>query len=268
MALEAVQHVKRMRGGAQSHLMLCSDGYLWIVKFQNNPQHTRVLANEMMATRLAAEIRLTVPQTAVVEVPHALIAGTPELEISLGATTVKCTSGLNCGIRHMGGLMPGQVVDFLPEEQLREIRNLEEFAGILALDKWTGNSDGRQAVFVRSAREKRYTASFIDQGFCFNAGAWKFQDLPLRGSYPREVVYERVRGWESFEPWLTRIETLDEAAIFRCAMEVPPEWYGDKFEELDSLLRSLVERRREIRRLIDEFRRTDRNPFPNWIGKI
>jgi hypothetical protein len=47
-----VQHVRRMRGGSQSHLMRASDGHFYVVKFQNNPQHLRVLANEMFATRL------------------------------------------------------------------------------------------------------------------------------------------------------------------------------------------------------------------------
>ena len=49
----AVQHVRRMRGGAQGHLMRCSDGNFYVVKFRNNPQHLRVLANELLATRLA-----------------------------------------------------------------------------------------------------------------------------------------------------------------------------------------------------------------------
>lgn len=52
LAVLATQEIRRMRGGAQSHLMLASDGKLYVVKFQNNPQHIRVLANEMLATRL------------------------------------------------------------------------------------------------------------------------------------------------------------------------------------------------------------------------
>ena len=50
----AVEHIRRMRGGAQSHLMRCDDGGYYIVKFQNNPQHIRVLANEMLGTKIAA----------------------------------------------------------------------------------------------------------------------------------------------------------------------------------------------------------------------
>ena len=54
LAVLAVQHIRRMRGGAQGQLMLGSDGHAYVVKFQNNPQHMRVLANEFLATRLAA----------------------------------------------------------------------------------------------------------------------------------------------------------------------------------------------------------------------
>src|SRR5258707_5597982 len=54
----AIQHLRRMRGGAQSHLMRCSDGNFYIVKFQNNPQHVRVLANEMLASLLARSVGL------------------------------------------------------------------------------------------------------------------------------------------------------------------------------------------------------------------
>jgi hypothetical protein len=103
--------------------------------------------------------------------------------------------------------MPGQVVDYLPEEQMAEVRNLGEFAGILALDKWTGNANGRQAVFARKQRERRYRAVFIDYGYCFHAGEWRFEDAPLRGVYYRNDVYREIAGWEAFEPWLTRLET-------------------------------------------------------------
>jgi hypothetical protein len=68
LAVLAVQAIRRMRGGAQSQLMLGADGALWVVKFQNNPQHRRVLANELIATRLAAAVGLTVPVCDVVEV--------------------------------------------------------------------------------------------------------------------------------------------------------------------------------------------------------
>ena len=261
-----MQQIRKMRGGAQGQLMLGADGRVYVVKFQNNPQHTRVLANEFLASRLAAAVGLTAAETELVEVSNWLVENTPELEMDLGKTRVRCQAGLQFGSLFVGGLMPGQVVDYLPEEQMIEVRNLGEFAGILALDKWTGNANGRQAVFQRKQRERRYRAVFIDFGYCFHAGEWKFEDAPLRGVYYRNDVYREIRGWESFEPWLTRLETLPAETVWAAASEVPPEWYGGDLIEMEALVEKLLARRGRIRELITEFGKTGREPFPKWVG--
>jgi hypothetical protein len=244
--------------------MLGADGHVYVVKFQNNPQHMRVLANEFLASRIAAAAGLTAPEVVLVEVSSWLVENTPELEIDLGRTRVKCQAGLQFGSRFVGGLMPGQVVDFLPEEQLAEVKNLDEFAGILALDKWTGNANGRQAVFTRKQRERRYRAVFIDYGYCFHAGEWRFEDAPLRGVYYRNDVYREITGWESFEPWLTRLETMEADTVWNAASEVPPEWYGGDLSEMETLVEKLLLRRSRIRELIEGFGKSDRRPFPKW----
>lgn len=253
-----------MRGGAQSHLMLASDGKLYVVKFQNNPQHPRVLANELLATRLGAAIGLSVPHSDVVEVTDWLIRNTPELLVELKGGNQRCQAGLQFGSQLVGGLMPGQVVDYLPEQQLLEARNVAEFAGILALDKWTCNVNGRQAVYQKTRRERRYRATFIDQGYCFHAGEWKFVDAPLRGVFAQNSVYRSVVGWESFEPWLTRIETLDSGVVWEIAGIIPPEWYGGDLSVLELLIEQLLARRSRVRELIVQFRDSSRGPFPNW----
>jgi len=268
LAVIAVQQIRRMRGGAQSHLMLGADDNLYVVKFQNNPQHLRVLANELLATRLAEAAGLTVPACEVIEVSGWLINNTAELEIELARGREKCRPGLQFGSRFVGGLMPGHVMDYLPEEMLLEVRNLREFAGMLALDKWTCNTNGRQAVFSKKPREKRYTATFIDQGYCFNAGEWKFADAPLRGVFGRNAVYGEVMGWESFEPWLGRIEAMPAEKIWSIAETVPPEWYGGDISELERLVERLIARRSLVRELIGEFRDNSRMPFPKWVGRV
>ena len=246
--------------------MLGADGQPYVVKFQNNPQHRRVLANEYLASRLAKAAGLTAPEPELVDVSTWLVENTRELEIDLGRTRVRCDAGLQFGSRFVGGLMPGQVVDYLPEEQLTQVRNLDEFAGILAFDKWTGNANGRQAVFTRRQRERRYQAVFIDFGYCFHAGEWRFEDSPLRGVYYRNDVYREITGWDSFEPWLTRLETMPEATVWEAANEVPPEWYGGDLSEMEALVEKLLARRSRIRELIEMFGKSDRNPFPKWVG--
>jgi hypothetical protein len=264
MAVLAIQQIRKMRGGAQSHLMLGEDGNAWVVKFQNNPQHLRVLPNELLATRLAAAVGLTVPECDVIEVTPWLIERTRELEMECGRHREPCRPGLQFGSRLVGGLMPGHVADYLPEDQLAEVRNLDEFAGILALDKWTCNANGRQALFHRKARERRWSAAFIDQGFCFNAGEWRFIDAPLRGVCARNLVYRGVTGWQSFEPWLGRIEALAPERVWAIAETLPPEWYDGAADVLERLLEQLLERRSRVRDLIAAFRDSSRQPFPNW----
>ena len=260
----AVEHVRRMRGGAQSHLMRCDDGGYYVVKFQNNPQHTRVLANEMLATRLAGRLGLPVPRIEVVEVRRELIELTSDLVMQLGMGRTPCRAGKQFGSRYPGDPARLTVYDFLPDEQLRETENLADFAGMLVLDKWTCNTNGRQAVFFLEPGRSRYQAMMIDQGFCFNAGEWNFPDAPLRGLYLRHRVYEGVTGLESFEPWLARVEHLGKETLGAIADEIPPEWYDDEYEKLGVLLGRLLERRTRIRELIVSARDSGRQPFRNW----
>ena len=269
LAVLAVQAIRKMRGGAQSQLMLGADGQLWVVKFQNNPQHLRVLANELIATRLAEAVGLTVPASDVVEVTDWLISNTTGMHIELSHHQIeKYRSGLQFGSKFVGGLIPGQVVDYLPEQQLHELRNREEFAGMMALDKWTGNCNGRQAVFSRRPRERKYRATFIDQGFCFNAGEWTFPDSPLRGVYARNSVYVGVTGWNSFEPWLSSIETMSASSLWEIAELVPPEWYGGDTHVIERLTEQMLARRGRVKELIMSFRDSSREPFPMWEKKV
>ena len=88
------------------------------------------------------------------------------------------------------------VFDYLPESMIDNVQNVADFGRVLVLDRWACNCDGRQAVFSRKGkRSPGYFATFIDQGYCFNAGEWSFPDSPLRGVYARDCVYKNFSGW-------------------------------------------------------------------------
>jgi hypothetical protein len=262
--ISAIRHLRPLRGGAQAHLLRASDGACYVTKFQNNPQHIRVLANEMFATNLGLALGLPMPRVEVIEVSDSLIEQTEDLRISLGGAKIPCRSGKQLGSLYVGCESPAMTLDYLPRELLQGVRNLSDFARVLVLDKWTCNSDGRQAIFWKARRRQRYVATFIDQGYCFNAGEWTFPDSPLRGAYANNCVYEGVVGWEAFEPALSRAEEMDVHTIRRCAADIPEEWYEGDRDGLDRLVQALHQRRGAIRKLISEFRRSSRNPFPNW----
>lgn len=263
----AVEFIRRMRGGSQPFLMGCDDGHTYVVKFKNNPQHVRILANEMLASRLAMLIGLPVPGRAVVEVSPNLISGSPLLKFETANREEKCAAGVHFGSRFPGAPSQTLVVDFLPDRLLRRVTNLESiFLGAYVLDKWTCNCDGRQVIFYRTIEQSgsRYSATLIDHGFCFNDGEWNFPDSPIRSIYPRRLVYESVLGLKSFEPYLSRVENIETSDLEECLREVPPEWCGDDPQQLSRLAERLYDRRRRIRQLIIDAKQSSLRPFPNW----
>src|SRR5260221_8329560 len=56
----AVEYIRIVSGGTQPHLMRCSDDKYYVIKFQKNPQGSRVLANDLIGTRLAERMGLPV----------------------------------------------------------------------------------------------------------------------------------------------------------------------------------------------------------------
>ncbi|MFZ1136351.1 MAG: phosphatidylinositol kinase, partial [Candidatus Korobacteraceae bacterium] len=59
-----------------------------------------------------------------------------------------------------------------------------------------------------------------------------------------------------------------ESSVWPLAEEIPPEWYGSEAGELEKLLCKLLERRARVRELTESFRKSSRNPFPNWRGVV
>jgi hypothetical protein len=245
---------------------------------------------------------LCVPQVEIVEVRRDLVAATADLVIQLGLGRAPCADGKQFGSQFPGHPARVAVHDFLPDEQLAAVKNLSDFLGVLVFDKWTCNTNGRQAIFFRdpggmadatppaagdfAAPASRpadsapggytaggytaggYTAMMIDFGFCFNAGEWDFPDAPLRGLYARQLVYQGVSGMEDFEPWLARLETrITERVLGEEAAQIPPEWYAGDCGELERLLERLYRRRERVRELLYAARNSGREPFPNWRAK-
>ncbi|MGC2741655.1 MAG: HipA family kinase [Candidatus Angelobacter sp.] len=264
--LHAVQHIRRMRGGSQAHLLRASDGACYVTKFQNSPQGVKILANEMFATSLGLWLGLPMPQVEAIEVSDWLIGNTPELRIQVADNEVPCSSGLQFGSRYPCDPAddPLEVFDYLPASLMEKVTQTLSFARVLVLDKWLANADGRQAIFTRKRRGRNFQAIFIDQGYCLNANEWSFPDLPLHGVYARNCVYQDITGWESFEPTLSKAEQADVTDIWRCAERIVPEWYAHDGDALERIVETVCTRRQDIRRLIDAFRQSSRNPFPNW----
>lgn len=192
------------------------------------------------------------------------IRANPQLSIWIPPNRlIPCQAGLHFGCEYVVDPLNGRIIDDLAGT-VPEVRNSQDFVGILVLDKWACNLDQRQVVLWRYCREKKYTASFIDHGWCFGAADWEFRDGRLNGVFSRDEVYSGVTGWNSFEPWLSKLETLSSAAIWSAVENTPPMWYQNDWVSLQQLAEQLIVRRNMVRDLIEEFRFSVRNPFPKW----
>ena len=133
MFITAVAQLSPLRGGSQARIMLADDGKRYVVKFQGNPQCTRVLANDYLACRMARMIGLTVPEPAIVQVGEKTIQE-QQITFTLAGRSVAARPGLQFGSE----VVTGEVWDWPSVSMLGRVRNLKEFAGVLAFDKWTG----------------------------------------------------------------------------------------------------------------------------------
>lgn len=273
MPLEARRHIRGMRGGAQSHLIEAEDGCFYVVKFKNNPQHRRVLINELVAGVFLDYLGISTPPMRIISVSQEFLRQNPEVCFQWGTQRLQAASGWHWGSRYPGHPHEVTVYDFLPDALLRQVSNLREFAGVLAFDKWIGNADGRQAVFFRHpapqserASGMRFFALMIDEGYVLNGPHWDFPDAPLHGLYHRPAVYEPVTGWESFQPWLERIRHFPEEVMDEAYKQVPLEWLEGDEAALEQVLEKLLERRKRVPDLIHAARRARPQWFPNWQG--
>jgi hypothetical protein len=261
-----------MRGGAQAHLIEAGDGHCYVVKFKNNPQHRRILVNEWMATAFLRYLQISTPDPAVIEVDDAFIGSNPEAAIQLGSRRLPPAEGWHYGSRFPGDPSRLSVFDFLPDVLLPKVVNLAEFAGVFVFDKWAGNSDARQSIYYRAKlpaaadEEPRagFVACMIDHGYVFDGPHWSFSDSPLQGLYFRPQVYEHVRGWPDFEPWLERVVSFPEEVIDSALRQLPRQWLDGEESEIEALLERLLARRRHVARLIEETRKSRPDRFPNW----
>lgn len=265
-----------MRGGAQAHLLAAGkDGY-YVTKFVENPQHRRILINERICEHLLRILGVATPESAIVEMSEDFVGAHEELCLSLGAGKERIRPGWALGSKFPGNPHTDAVYDYLPDSLLPQVVNLDHFLGALVFDKWTSNSDSRQAIFFRRpirdwvpesdapANKKGYIACMVDQGFAFDGPHWKFSDSPIQGLYMRPMVYDPIRRLDDLEPWLSRVVEFPEDDVDRAGSSVTPRWWDHDEEEMERLLESLVKRRRRVPDLILETIRSRPAFFPNW----
>src|ERR1700746_2220374 len=115
MPIIARRHIKKMRGGAQAHLIEGDDGCFYVVKFLNNPQHRRILVNELVCSVFLRYLQISCPDTGLIEVTPEFLEANPQLSHQMGSQSIAVSVGCHFGSKFPGDPAELAVYDFLPD---------------------------------------------------------------------------------------------------------------------------------------------------------
>src|ERR1700681_3034654 len=123
--------VRRMSGGTQAHLIGASDRRYYVVKFINNPQHRRILVNELLSSFLLKHLGLPTPPVALVTLDAQFIGDNSEAHIQGRHERLPPPVAQHFGSCYPGSPLRDVVYDVLPDVILLQVANIEAFLGIL-----------------------------------------------------------------------------------------------------------------------------------------
>ena len=132
MPINARRHIKKMRGGAQSHLIEGDDGCFYVVKFLNNPQHRRVLINELVCSVFLRYLQISCPDIALIEITPEFLRENPQATLELGSQSIAASPG-----RHFGSKFPGDFARWAKDCLLGQLWRFTIVAAFARIDYLT-----------------------------------------------------------------------------------------------------------------------------------
>jgi hypothetical protein len=260
--ITAERLVRRMRGGAQAHMVLASDGHHYVTKFVDNPQGRRVLVNEWLGARLLQYLGIACGAPAILEFTPEFLREY-DIHLNFGSYTIVPPGGQHFGSRCPVDTEEVALFDFIPDVLLfGNVVNIDDFTRILPFDAWTGNTDARQCVFVRTRiravapavtahpLQKGFVAIMIDHGCLFNGDKWEFVDYGSCGLYFRTRVYEH--GREVLDEAVDRVASIPQSVVLDAVAEVPATWINSDGDALAHVVRRLVARQSRVCSLVEQ----------------
>jgi hypothetical protein len=252
--------LRMMRGQTQAQLVETEYGHAYVTKFGNNPLGPRVLASEWMGSLLMRQLGLPVPSAALI------IARPAEYDVHNRCCT-EPIARLHFGSSYPGDPSTDAVYDFIPDPLLSSIQHQNAFAGACVFDIWVANTDMRQAVFYRERNSVRsLSVLFIDNSHLFGGPDWTFEETDMTGRYMSASAYRNIQSWNSFCPWLQRIEQMSKTdTVWLIANSIPEEWLcGRDRHSIERIAEELLERSRNLGERIAAHVRSRHELFPNW----
>jgi hypothetical protein len=259
--------LRPMRGGSQAHLVEGDDGSCYLAKFRGNPQGNRTLINECIASRLFQQFGISTPPIQLLHLSRT-VQKSASLHFSIGNKKVPVSSGIHFGSQCPVNPNRAAIYDFLPRKLLANVENLEDFPKAFVLDKLLGNTDKRQAIFVRTPSRSDnpiFRVWLIDHGLVFAGQRWNLEDVPGYGLYMDRAVYDFPGSQIICDKAIEMMRALTADQLHDASQDVPPNWFSnsdkdalarlfDQVQARAARLPIFVQRHLEILRTSPEFK--------------
>jgi hypothetical protein len=254
-------------GCTKPYYITCDDGEQYVVKFKENPESSRVLANEFVCAEIADLLELPLSAPKLINVDESFVQDfSGEISLHIGDTI---TSGLHFGTKKIK-----KTFQITTPHMLENANNINCIPEIIIFDQLIGNKDrdsnGGNLLYDASLNK----IVLIDHTHTFDLGPlWNAHELRRRISLPFELypftgfVYRKlvpyVRGNNPFSSILGKLERLTEDNLWHIIDRIPEEWNVNN-DEKAALHEYLLDRHNRIEEVLPIIK----PHLPFWKGGI
>lgn len=206
-----------------------NDGEIYVVKLKNNQLGGKVLASELLAAKVGAEMDLCFPSGQIIEINE---------------ETVQKNRRLTALIKNQGQHFASHYlphVNYVGMRNLRKAANINEMAGVLLFDHMFHNADrahNRKNLLIRK-EDSLYKLYAIDNSHLFRSGRWTIDGInklstkiQVYTEYSFGVLLRNYLSIEDFIPYTEKAKKVTPAAIDAIFAEIPPDWLPPKEREV------------------------------------
>jgi len=244
-------------GGSGAQAFADAEGNQYVVKFKENGQGLRVLANELVANKLALFLQVPVPEGFIIDVPQELIGVTPA--IGKDRPNGSISVGPHFGVKRLDPWRNP------PPDALAKVKNKDDVPNIFVFDVLTLNTDRKPEHLLVVRPDFDHTGHYvsaIDHGHCFGSPTWD-ASIAQRGDQDNLQItaglMECVVGHDPFKDGLETLGQLDRSIIDQIVGELPDEW-GVSPEEKVALATFIETRKTRVEKIL----LSHRQHFPKW----
>jgi hypothetical protein len=240
--LTANKFIRKMRGGAQSILLRCTDDQYVVVKMAGNPQGPNVLANEFIGSVMSNVAGLPAARGSFVYLSDEFIDRNPAIWFETPEGSCRPEAGIHFGSLFLGELDGvGRPTDYISRSKIPLIQNRSAFLGMYIMDVWANHQDNRQAILIDTTGERNLEVRFVDHGHMFAGPHWKFSERTGLAYHLESSIYSNL--WEPalVAGWISHFENVLPDALSQAVSLLPAKWYKGNINLLyDVLLHRLA----------------------------